>query len=208
MPGTKFGKVMSKTYSNLKTQHTTMEQAFFNEEWGSLKQVYSKNFKLTIQLFINSLKRGIKSCAQTLFTISNHFDQLKKTEDKLKSTLKNSLSMMRTTASIFAPMICGLVVTLQQLIQEGISSAQQRLGDLGYEYFNLEFFKAPSLSVEILQLITGVYMILLAILLIRYVTYLEYGKDQVMLKTQLAKNIPIALFIFTFTLIFSRIMLS
>ena len=54
----------------------------------------------------------------------------------------------------------------------------------------------------------GVYMIVLAILLIRYIVLLEFGKDEVMLKTEIAKNVPIALFIFTFTLIFSRFMLG
>ena len=82
------------------------------------------------------------------------------------------------------------------------------MGDMGYGILNLSFLQAPSLSVEMLQLIAGTYMILLAILLIRYVCYLEQGKDNVIFKMEIAKNLPIALFIFTLTLIFSRIMLG
>lgn len=207
MPGTKFGELMEKTDRIIKSRHATVEEAFFNSEYGTLKRVYSKNFKLIMQLFIISLKKGVQQCSSMLFTISNHFDQLKKTEEKLKETLRNSLSMMRTTAAIFAPMITGLVITLQQIMQEGLKSAQEKMSTLGTETFSLSFLKAPSLSVEMLQLISGVYMIVLAVLLIRYVTLLEYGKDEVLLRMEIAKNVPIALFIFTFTLVLSRIIL-
>jgi hypothetical protein len=208
MPDTRFGKLMLATYSTMRTRHTTIEEALFNENFGTLREVYSKNFKLVMRIFVNSLKRGVLNCAQTLFTMSDHFDKLEKTEKDLKETLRNSMSMMRTTASIFAPMITGLVITLQQLIQNGLASAQKQFGELGYGYINLSFLKAPALSVEMLQLITGVYMLILAALLIRYVVLLEYGKDEIMMKMELARNIPIALFIFTFTLVLSRFMIG
>ena len=208
MPDTSFGNLMRKTGRIISQRHTTIEEALFNKDYGSLKNVYSANLRMVLRIFVNSLKKGVDHCAQTLFTMSNHFDQLKKTEEKLKETLKNSLSMMRMTASIFAPMITGLVVTLQQMIQTGVSSAKEKLGTLGYEYLNLSFLTNPGLSVEMLQLIAGIYMLLLAVLLIRYATLLEYGKDNVMLKTELSKSIPIALFIFTATLIISRVLLG
>ncbi len=173
-----------------------------------MRKVYSKNARLILRIFVTTLKKGVDHCAQTLFTMSNHFEQLRKTEKKLKEMLRNSIAMMRMTASVFAPMITGLVVTLQQMIQSGVESAKEKLEGLGYEYFNLSFLKNPGLSVEMLQLVAGVYMLILAILLIRYATLLEYGKDEVMLKSELAKNIPIALFIFTATLILSRILLG
>ena len=208
MPKTEFGEIMNKTYKVLRSRHTTIEDSFFNKEYGTLKDVHSKNFKLIIRLFVNSLKKSISHSAQTLFTISNHYDQLNKTEEKLKTILKNSLSMMRTTASIFAPMITGLIIALQQLIQDGLRNAKSGLGDMGYQYINLSFISPPSFSVEILQLIAGIYMILLAYLLIRYVSLLEYGKDEVMLKYEVSKNLPIAIFIFTLTLILSRFVLK
>ncbi len=206
MPNTEFGKLMKKTYNTLRSRHTTLEKALFDEEYGTLNNVYSKNVKLMFRVFLTSLKKGVSNSAQMLFTISNHYDQLNRTEEKLKSTLKNALSMMRTTASIFAPMITGLVITLQQLIQNGLKSVNEGLNGMGY--LNLSFLTTPNFSVEILQLISGIYMILLAWLLIRYVSLLEYGKDEVMLKTELAQNVPIALFIFTLTLIGSRIVLG
>lgn len=208
MPDTKFGRLMLKTHDIMKTRHTTIEEAFFNPNFGTMRKVYSKNFKLIMRIFVNSLKKGVTNCAQTLFTMSDHFDKLEKTEKNMKDTLRNSLSMMKTTASVFAPMITAMVITLQQLIQDGLTQAQSYFGKLGYEYLSLSFLQAPALSVEMLQLITGIYMLILAILLVRYVVLLEYGKDEIMMKSELAKSIPIALFIFTFTLILSRFMIG
>lgn len=208
MQKTEFGDLMERTHKILRSRHTTLEDAFFNEEYGSLRKTYSKNFKLIITIFITSLKKGILNSSQTLFTISNHYDQLKKTEEKLKSALKNSLSMMRTTASIFAPMITGLIITLQQLIQDGLKSAKEGLSEVGFQAVDLSFLSTPSFSVELLQLIAGIYMLLLAFLLIRYVSYLEYGKDEIMLKHEIKKNLPIALVVFTATIIISRIFLG
>jgi hypothetical protein len=105
-------------------------------------------------------------------------------------------------------MITGLVITLQQLIQDGLKSAKEGLSGLGFEFVNLSFLSTPSFSAEILQLIAGIYMLLLAFLLIRYVSLLEYGKDEIMLKYEIVKNIPLALLIFTVTLILSRIVLG
>ena len=133
---------------------------------------------------------------------------LNKTEEKLKKTLKNALSMMKTTASIFAPMITGLIITLQQLIQKGLAQAKEGMTGLGFEYIGLPMLEDPGISVEMLQLVAGVYMVSLAYLLIRYVSLLQHGKDEVMLKQEISKNIPLALFIFTFTLILSRLLLS
>ncbi len=203
-----FGKIMKKTYRTLRSRHTTLENAFFNKEYGSLIEVYSTQFKLIMDIFLNSLKRGIKNSAQTLFTISNHYDMLDKTEKKLKTTLKNALSMMKTTACIFAPMITGLIITLQQIIQDGLAETQHSMAGLGFEYMTLPMLQDPGISVEMLQLVAGVYMILLAYLLIRYVSLLQHGKDEVIFKQEIYKNIPIALFIFTFTLIISRLLLG
>ncbi|MDD5182368.1 MAG: hypothetical protein PHC66_04340, partial [Candidatus Nanoarchaeia archaeon] len=70
MPGTKFGELMEQTYDIMKSRHTTIEDAFFNHRYGTLNDVYSKNFKLIMQIFVNSIKKGVDYCSQTLFTMS------------------------------------------------------------------------------------------------------------------------------------------
>jgi hypothetical protein len=89
MPNTSFGILMKRTYDNIRTRHVTLEDAFFNEQYGSLKDIHSYNIKLIIKIFISSLKKGTNNCSQTLFTISNHYDHLYKTENKLKAMWKS-----------------------------------------------------------------------------------------------------------------------
>lgn len=207
MKRTSFGNLMKDTYNLIKNRNVILKHALFDPNFGTLSNISSENLKISFELFLNSIKKGSNFCAQTLFMISNHYETLQKTERLMKETLKNSISMMRITVSLLAPIITGLVVTLQQMIQNSITITQERLTALGYNFENFPLFNTPMLNVEILQLIAGLYMLFLALILIRYITYIENGKDEVMLGTEIKNNIPLALFIYTLVLIISRAIL-
>jgi len=207
MKRTSFGNLMKDTYNLIKNRNVILKHALFDPDFGTLSSISSENLKISFELFLNSIKKGSNFCAQTLFMISNHYETLQKTERLMKETLKNSISMMRITVSLLAPIITGLVVTLQQMIQNSITITQERLTALGYNFENFPLFNTPMLNVEIIQLIAGLYMLFLALILIRYITYIENGKDEVMLGNEIKNNIPSALFIYTLVLIISRAIL-
>lgn len=139
------------------------------------------------------------------FTLSEHFSDLKKVEEELRRVLRQSLSMMKLTALFFAPLVCGLIITLQAMIQRGIERAWQRL-ELASE-IGFPFIQVPLISVEILQLLLGVYVLLITILLIRFISLIEYGEDEVMLRIQIYRSLPISLLLFTLSLFLSRAIL-
>ena len=115
--------------------------------------------------------------------------------------------MLKATVIIFAPLICGIVVTLHQVIQNSLASAYLELASLGYQQgFMSEFLLMPSstLSTEMLQLLVGLYLLALGIVLIRYTAIIESGPDEVEIKLQIAKNLPISLALFTIVLLVSR----
>jgi hypothetical protein len=113
--------------------------------------------------------------------------------------------MMKLTALFFAPLVCGLIITLQAMIQRGIERAWQRL-ELASE-IGFPFIQVPLISVEILQLLLGVYVLLITILLIRFISLIEYGEDEVMLRIQIYRSLPISLLLFTLSLFLSRAIL-
>jgi hypothetical protein len=63
-------------------------------------------------------------------------------------------------------------------------------------------------NTEVLQLIVGVYMVGLAVILTRYISIVESGPDDVELKLNIAKILPVCLVIFTAVLIGSRKLLG
>ena len=211
LPETRMGKIFSETARMIRRRNLTLEQAFFDEKIGTLKGVYSRTVRSMLRLFTTSIKKGVKTASEILFVMVDHLSELKKTEKELQNMIQKSISMLRATVLFFAPFVCGIVVTLYGVIQSAILSAQQQMATLGYQeafLSNLILIKSSAMSVEILQLIVGVYMLLLGIILIRYISLIESGPDEVGMKLEMAKALPIALAIFTIVLLVSRALLG
>jgi hypothetical protein len=210
MPGTPVGRLFEQTAKLVRRRNVTLEQAFFSEKFGTLRAVYSRTVQSIMRLFVVAAKRGVKAATDMLFTIVDHFSELKKTEKELREMIGKSISMLRSTVVIFAPVVSGVVVTLHSIIQSSMLSAQRELSSLGYQQGlgQFAFLQVPSMTPEVLQLIVGLYMVCLSIVLIRYVSIIENGPDEVEMKLQLAKTLPVALAIFTGVLLASRMLLG
>ncbi|MFH0986845.1 MAG: hypothetical protein V1911_02225 [Candidatus Micrarchaeota archaeon] len=211
LPNSETSRIFSETVRMVKRRNITMEQAFFDEKIGTLRHIYSKTFRSIIKLFVTSVRKGMDTASDALFIIVSHFSELKNTEKQLADMLKNSISMMKVTASLFAPIVAGMIITLYQLIQRSIGSAAQQLSALGYDQslplFSL-FSSSQSVSTELLQLMIGVYMLALAVILTRYVSVIENGPDEVSMKLNMAKILPMSMAVFTVVLIASRKLLG
>ena len=115
--------------------------------------------------------------------------------------------MLRATIVFFAPVVGGIVITLHQIIQDAMVSAQASMSSLGYQQSLLSSFSfasAPIINNNILQLIVGVYILLLGVILIRFVSLIENGPDEVEVKLDTARTIPIVLIIFTGVMLVSK----
>lgn len=210
MPNSEVGNLFSKTAKLIRRRNVDLSQAFFNERFGTMKNIYSKTVRSIIVLLVNSLKKGIKSSSEVMFTVVNYFTELKQTEKKLNEMIKKSISMMKATVVIFAPIVGGLVITLYEIIQNSIISAQSQLNNLGYQntFISKTLLQSSFISVETLQLIVGIYILIINIILIRYISIIEEGPDEIEMKLNLTKMIPASMFIFTLVLIASRKLLG
>ena len=210
MPNSEVSQLFLETARSIRRRNVSISQAFFNNRFGTMKSIYSKTVYSIITLLVNSYKKGVNSSSEVMFTVVNYFTELKQTEKKLNEMIKKSISMMKATAVIFAPIVGGLVVTLYEIIQKAIASAQSQLTNLGYQssFISKTILQSSFISVEMLQLIIGFYIILINIILIRYISIIEEGPDEVAMKLNFAKMVPISMLIFTLVLIASRKLLG
>lgn len=197
-------KLLKKTYNLVKNQHLTLEKAFFDRKIGTLKDIYSNNVKSTFRIFINSLKGGTKSAAESLFTLSDHLSELKKIEKRTREVLSKSIAMMKMTATFFAPAICGIVIVLHSLIQQSISKALDTLKELETMPFKLGFLESKA-DIGTIEIVLGIYIILLLYVLIKFSSIMGSGDDEVNFKLQIAYNMVTALFIYSTILIISKL---
>ncbi|MFQ6010225.1 MAG: hypothetical protein ACE5J7_03850 [Candidatus Aenigmatarchaeota archaeon] len=190
------GKKLRETVNIIKRRHITFEKAVMGKEGIAH---LSKAMNTAFSLLTASMKRGIKSASQTCDVIYKYLSRIRKIEKSMTMMLERNLAMMRMTAILFAPLVCAIIVVLFQLILEGVTGAFERFQIMGY--MPLAPISAPAIPTPVLQLILGLYALGLNFVLIRYVSMVRWGKDDVALNLEIAKSMGIVLLLFTTALI-------
>ncbi|MBI4214988.1 hypothetical protein HY546_03250 [archaeon] len=208
MRKTRIGDLMRNAALLVRRRNTTLDDALFSSEFGVMRDVHSRTVKSIFLLFASSVKKGIKTASEVLSIIVSHFGELRKTEEELKQMMQKSSSMLRSTVMIFAPLVCGLSVALHGIIQHSLSTALSQVGEAGQSGLGFFQTKLVLISSESLQLIVGIYMLVLAVILTRYVSLVENGPDEVAFKINLSVTLVVALVIFTGVLLASRTLLG
>jgi hypothetical protein len=160
--------------------------------------------RFVFKTLLESGKEGRKAAAQSAHVMYEYLTKINEIEKSLVTMLNKSLSMMKATVMFFAPIVCGIIVVLFEMINTTILTADLEFS-AGYGLQGI--FTPPAISPTVLQLVVGIYAIALNYVLIRYVSKIQYGSDDVAFKYDLAKAIPVTLIVFTATLIGARMML-
>jgi len=199
--GSQMAQLLKRVLNKVRRKSMPLEKAFAEEKIGSVL------VKSSINLLISSLKKGSKTAAQTASVVVEYTSKIKKVERDLVGMLQKNLSMMRATAIFFAPIVCAIIIVLFQMITSTISATSQKFGTIGYSSFGSTMLSQPAISPETLMLIVGFYAIMLNFVLTRYISRIQWGPDDVNLKLELSKSMPLMLIVFTATLIISQTVL-
>jgi len=185
---------LKKAYNNIKELQTPHEEAVMKE----LSRTGSKRVSSVFGLIFHALRQGVENSARSVFRIYEHFSRMVQTENEHKALLEQVLSMMKVTAIIFAPLISAFIVMMQGMIEANVPTTDLQ----GY---GLNFYSGMSL--EVMQLLLGLYTIGLVIVLTRYYVQLNNGPDKVILNHELSNNIITACLIYLGTLVFTQLVL-
>ncbi len=202
-----FSSIIKRAWGNMKNSNLSFEDAFFDERKGALRDVKSKRIRSIFRFIINSENQsGV--LASTLFAMHEHMNDLRNVEVEVKSKISNSLSMIKNTVVFFAPMITALVVVLNNLIEKSLFETKARLDSLGYNLDLLTFFGSSSLNSSLLQLVCGLYLVIFAFVMVRFIVFIIRGEDNNVLKYELSRILPIAALIYAFALLMSKNLLG
>ena len=199
-------RILENTVRNIRYMNLNLRDAFFHPEKGSLKDAHSGLIHGIFKMFVNSMERGVDSAAETLINSANHFREIRKVENALREKISYTTSMMKVSATMIAPALCALAIPLTEIFIKILGNINAN--SEGNEYvaeLGVEILKTPSLTPDLLTLILGAYMLSLLIILIRFTAILEYGNDEVKIKTEISNALPKALIIFTAVLFLGRI---
>ena len=195
LEGSKIGEVFEKTSFNLLSMRMNTKEALFDENFGSLKHVYSSRIKAIMRLLAEGVKKSYVAAGVAIIKIADHLKQLQNVEKSIKNALATLTSTLRTTANIFAPIIAGVTLGITQLISTTLLKMPAEETFASANFVNIK----PNYFV----LVIGVYIMELIFLLNRLANGIDEGDDKIEYMYQIGKSLPSSIILFTVVTILS-----
>jgi hypothetical protein len=214
MQGTLIAEVFHQTSYNLTALHTNLYDALYSNEFGSLQHVYSDRIKAILRLFVEGTQKSQRAVSASLIRIADHLKQLQEIEKKIIDMLYELTSTLRSTVSIFAPLIAGVTLAITTLISTILLSIQGKqsseiVTDIPTSFSGASgAFMMENIKPEYFVLVIGIYLIELVILLTRFTNGLNEGDDTATFMYSLGKTMPLSITVFSMTVILGQYFFS
>lgn len=176
--------LFERSLNNIKNLGMTFEDSLFDPKYGALRYYPSRLIKAVLKVVAESSKKGTAVAASAMLTIHTYLKGMHATQEKIDDTLSETTSSLDFMAYLLAPMMCGIVVALSQLIINiliTISAKIQALttvsGIVGFNPVETIINLKVAIGPEIMQMIIGVYMVELSMIFAYFITGIRKGFD-------------------------------
>ena len=205
--------------SNIAQLGMSVREAIFNPQRGAIIYYPSSLVKTSMEILVESVKKGLTVAANALMSISEYVKNIQKIEERLKDLLADIISSMKSNISFLAPLLAGIVVGLSAMItiilnklslaMQAPGGADQALGGIGTVGSIVQLFDLTKMIPPYyLQLIVGIYVVeIIYILSITLVT-VESGSDELGEKYEIAQNMKSGMLMYSFSALISIIGLA
>lgn len=210
MEGSKIGEAYEEISMNLLSMRTNLKDSVFDEEFGAFRHVYSERIRNTMLLFTESVHKNHEAAGASIIKLADHLKELSAVEERIRRSLYDVTSTMRTTAAIFAPLIAGITLALSEVISKILNQVAERVSRVPADLSGMPVEIQPetfsqSIPPDQFLLAIGVYVILISAILTRFAGAIEYGGEREQLKYDLACMLPITVIIFVVSAAASRV---
>ncbi len=183
--------------TNIQQLGMSLETAIFNPKRGAIVYFPSALVRTSMQILIESAKKGLQTAARALMSISDYVKNINKINERLKDLLADIVADMKSNMTFLAPILAGVVIGLSAMItmilakfQSLIRLSQDQASQAGgigaiVEMFNVETMIPP----YFLQIIVGIYIMEVILILTKTLVMVESGVDELNERAQIAKNL-------------------
>jgi hypothetical protein len=205
--------------SNIQQLGMSVREAIFNPQRGAIIFFPSSLVRTSMEILIESVKKGLQVAARALMSISQYVKNIHKINERLKDLLADIISSMQSNMAFLAPLLAGIVVGLSAMITLILNRLQMMLGagqigadaSLGFTNVNtfMQMFNIKDMIPPYyIQLITGFYLVeIIYILTITLVT-VESGVDKLSEKAEIAGNMKKGMMLYAIAALVSILSLS
>ena len=196
----------------------SVEQALFNPKRGALIYFPSALISTSMRIMVESVKKGLKVAARSLMAISDYVKNIQKITARLRDLLAEVVSDMKSNMTFLAPLLAGIVVGLSTMISailnrlQGLvnsGSGDTPIAGLGSltditTIFDVTLMIPP----YFIQASVGIYIVQIIFILTKTLVTIDTGKDELLEKYELSKNLKRGMFIYLVTALFSILALT
>ena len=175
--------------NNIQRLNTPLKAAFFDERFGSLREVHSDTIRGITDILVSISDKGSNALANVCFRMSEHINNLKKSEAEIERALGGIVSSMRIIAMVVGPLVGGMISSMSVVLADTMVKSQEASMGFGD--------KAEPIDPSLITLIIGVYAMESAAILALFGAELMGGDDKVMKKYSIGLALPVSVFVFT-----------
>ena len=218
LQGTMSGKFFSTVSNNLRSMGMGLKEAIFNLKRGAILGFPSRVISSSMEVLIESSRRGPGVVSHALMSISNYMTAIHKVNERLKDLLADVLSSMKSQINFLTPLIAGIVVGIGSLITNIISNLGNLLvgadgGETAGIGVNLtilsEVFPIDKLIPPFyFQLIVGLYVVQITYILTVLANGVENGVDKLNEENLLSKNLYKSMLFYILVALITTIILT
>jgi hypothetical protein len=179
----------SAAAGNIRRLNSDLRSAFFDERFGSLREVYSDTIKSVADILISISNKGSDVLGKVAFRMSDHINNMKKTEFEIERALGSVVSSMRIIAVVVAPLVGGMISSMSVVLADTMVKSQGAQMGFGE--------KAAPLDPSFVTLVIGAYAMISAAILVFFGTELMSGDDSVLKRHSVGMALPLSVFVFT-----------
>ncbi|VVB74380.1 Uncharacterised protein [Candidatus Tiddalikarchaeum anstoanum] len=186
-------KVFGEGYKKIKHGGFSLEQVF--NKIHVMDRLYSQRIKGLSEVFVESAKRHSTTAGENIIELCNYYNSIYESEEEMTNSMSKNTDMIKLTMTLFAPMVCALVINMQRLIFQTITKT---------EILNIGF---SPLNIENVQLVVSLYVFFLTLILNYFYSFVENNNEKISTNYNAFMNIIVSCAVFTATLIISRFLL-
>jgi len=204
MKKTKIAAVFQQAADNINNLGLTAEGAFFDPAYGALNDVPSDTIRGALRIVIDSVGLGVQQAARALISLSLQLRDSLRVREKIRTMLEEITSMMKSIAFLIAPLVLGITSALQKIIINALKAVGGNQGNTGLTGgVNLPVTSIGDTSqlasipdATTFMIIIALYVIEVTLVLIYFTSKIEEGDNELALRMNLAKSLPISVFLF------------
>lgn len=195
-------EMFERALKNMRLLGFTFSQAFFDKEYGAIRYYPSKLIKSIMRTVVESTKKGVRTAAVAMLSVSKYLKGLHDTQEEVNEQLNDTLNSLKFQSYFLSPLISGIVVTLAIIIMRILASIGARVSDLNSASvpFLADFSTVAITPFEFIMIVS-IYLIETSFILSMFISQIENGEDPIGRNDITGKSLVIGYIVFVVCLL-------